>query len=229
MPSIALIGPDGAGKTTIARMLEQSSMVRCKHLYMGIYNTASGNVALPTSRLVEHLKRRVSGDDSSRTPESPPSPVALESPRTRGTLWRTARLVNRLAEEWFRQFASWYYQIQGYVVLYDRHFVFDFAREISAGAPESLDKRIHRWCLTYLYPRPDLVFFLDAPGEVLFARKGELSPAELERLRQAYLCQGARLSNFVRVDATQALEDVHIEIARYIVSFCQKQRLQSSS
>src|SRR3989442_325936 len=56
MSSIAIIGPDGAGKTTITRMLQASSSLPLKYLYMGI-NIEASNFALLTSRLIEHLKR----------------------------------------------------------------------------------------------------------------------------------------------------------------------------
>ena len=52
MASIALIGPDGAGKTTVTRFLEASSLLPFKYLYMGI-NLEASNVALPTFRFIE--------------------------------------------------------------------------------------------------------------------------------------------------------------------------------
>jgi len=55
MSTIALIGADGSGKTTIARMLLESPPVKMKYLYMGL-NTESSNYALPTSRLIYYLK-----------------------------------------------------------------------------------------------------------------------------------------------------------------------------
>jgi thymidylate kinase len=187
-------------------------MLPFKYLYMGVDISAS-NLALPSSRLAERLKRR-------QRNASVGGARAIPSDRqNRGRLRAIARLANRLAEEWFRQLVSWFYQRRGFVVLYDRHFVFDFAPEIAGDGPETLDKRLHRWALTHLYPRPGLVIFLDAPGAVLFARKGESTAEELERRRQAFLRQGERLPNFVRVDATRPLENVYEEIVRRILEF----------
>src|SRR5688572_11601020 len=217
MRSITLIGPDRAGKTTITRRLETSGLLPFKYLYMGV-SISSSNTALFTSRLAERFKRRSRGAPASSHGESSassrPGKVGF-----RHQLRAAARLTNRLADAWFRQGLSWYYQLRGMVVLYDRHFVFDYAPEITMGTPDSLEKRLQQWCLTRLYPSPDLVIFLDAPGEVLFARKGELSPAELERRRQGFLRQGERLPNFVRVDATRPLEVVYQEVAEHIVRF----------
>ncbi|HXE81262.1 MAG TPA: hypothetical protein VNK41_10955, partial [Vicinamibacterales bacterium] len=104
--------------------------------------------------------------------------------------------------------------------LYDRHYVFDFSLHITGEGPQTFDRRIHRWCLLHLYPRPDLVILLDAPGELLFARKGELTVEELERRRQAFLRTGAGMPGFVRVDATRPIEQVYADVAEHVVRAC---------
>jgi hypothetical protein len=76
-------------------------------------------------------------------------------------------------EEWYRQLLSWRYQAQGYIVLYDRHFLFDFSLDGVDSNVMAFERRLHRWILTRFYPRPSLVVYLDAPAEVLFGRKGE--------------------------------------------------------
>ena len=223
MPSVALIGPDGAGKTTITRMLEQSSGIRFKYLYMGIDIPAS-NVALPTARWVERLKSRRRDSVTSGGPGAGNArDVRTLRPRGRAGVRSVARLGFRLADEWFRQVVSWTYQIRGFAVLYDRHFVFDFAPEIT-GRAEPLDRRIHRWCLHQLYPQPNLVIFLDAPGALLFARKGESTVEELERRRQGFLQLGKRIRGFVRVDATKPLPEVYAEVAEHISRLCNSGR-----
>lgn len=222
MATIALIGPDGAGKTTLTRMLERSGALPIRSLYMGVA-ISSSNVMLPTTRLAGWLKRR------GEAPATPGDPAPLPAPggrrRGRKRLRAVARLANRVVEEWYRQLVSWGYQLRGFVVLYDRHFLFDFAPEIMAGREETLEQRLHRWSLTFFYPRPDLVIFLDAPAEVLFARKGELTVPELERRRQAFLRQGERVPNFVRVDATRPLGEVYQEVLSHILRVRQGRRI----
>lgn len=212
--SIAVIGPDGAGKTTITRMLESSRVMRLKYLYMGI-NTSSSNIALPTSRLIERLKRRPRGPSAPRTLHA--ANGAAPSKR-RGMVWATARLANRLAEQSFRQCVAWSYQLRGYVVLYDRHFVFDFGGA-PAGQRLPWDRRLYQWCVARFSPRPDLVILLDAPGAVLFARKGESTIEELEDRRQRLLRQGKELPAFVVVDATRPLQTVYDDVVNHILAF----------
>ena len=218
MASVALIGPDGAGKTTLTRMLEKSGEFRFKYIYMGI-DVAASNFALPTSRLARRLKSRLKGNGPTtlRIPATKGTEATLPGGRGRGgAITAAARLANRLADEWYRQLVSWLYERRGFIALYDRHFVFDFSREVSGQAFETFDRRIHRWCLERFYPRPDLVIFLDAPGELLFARKGELTIEELERRRQAFVEVGRRMPSFRRVDATRPLDEVYAEIVRHI-------------
>jgi thymidylate kinase len=69
------------------------------------------------------------------------------------------------------------------------------------------------------YPRPDLLICLDAPGDVLFARKGEGSPAMLEARRQEYLRLRDAVEHYVLVDATQSLEAVTQETGDLILGF----------
>ncbi len=224
MFSVALIGPDGAGKSTITRVLLESAPFTLKYIYMGI-NIKASNFALPTSRFVEYLRRGRHDRNAER------SRTVTESSRPGGDrklylgakLWAAGRLANCLAEEWYRQLLSWSYQARGYIVLYDRHFLFDFSLDGVDSDVWTFERRVHRWILTRLYPRPSLVIYLDAPAEVLFARKGEKTLEELENRRQAFIRQGTQVRNFVRVDGTQQLNAVCAEVSKLIAEYSGRQ------
>lgn len=213
MFSVALIGADGAGKTTVARQLERAFPLPVKYLYMGI-NTQSSNVVLPSTRLLERLYRLSHSSGATRANLQVPS-----GPRKRsgGTLRRAVRLAVNISEEIYRELLSWWYRRQGCMVIYDRHFQFDFEYQPAADRPMS--DRLHRWFLAHLYPRPDLVIFLDAPAEVLYARKPEAPPEWLHWRREQFLMQGRQLANFLRVDATQPLPAVVTEVTGHIICF----------
>jgi thymidylate kinase len=133
-------------------------------------------------------------------------------------------LANRLAEEWFRQGLAWYYERRGYVVVFDRHFFSDYyAHDISATSGSlPLSRRIHGFVLDRLYPKPDLVILLDAPANILFARKGEGTIALLERRRQEYLSLRDRLEDFAIVDASQPAEEVIRQVTDLIRGFMRR-------
>lgn len=218
MATIALIGGDGAGKTTVARALVDSSVVPMRYLYMGILPT-SANHALPTTRIAYRLKAR----------ESRRAGIEISGGRypsvERGLLGTWARVLIRMSEEWYRQLVSWLFQLRGYVVIYDRHFVFEY--ELNPTASQDalpLAERIHRWVLRRLYPRPDLVILLDAPSQELYRRKDEQSVDRLARLRTRYLARNDLVSDFVTVDTSQSLELVVAEVSGHLDRFLRTRR-----
>ena len=130
-------------------------------------------------------------------------------------------LANRLAEEWYRQGVVWSYTLRGSIVVFDRHFFFDYyAYDIARnGAGRPLPRRFHGWMLNKLYPKPDLVVFLDAPASLLFARKPEATISYLERRREEYAQFRDKFRNFAVVDASQPEEAVLRDVLHIIEDF----------
>lgn len=194
-----------------------------KYLYMGA-NAASSNIALPTTRIVYALKVRKERRAREARGETLTGPVSLHQLQKRGDprgrLWAAARLLNRLAGAALRQGASWVYQARGFIVVYDRHYLFDFT---PAGVDRRrLSERVHRWLLEHFYPKPGLALFLDAPPEVLIARKHEVSAPYLEERRRAFLQRGATIENFYVIDASQSAEEVYEVAAEAITSYLEQ-------
>jgi len=229
MASIAIIGQDGAGKSTISKMVLENVDLPLKYLYMG-RNVESGKFNLPTSRLVQFLKvyeykknNKISDYDKAKKL----SLHELDKNRkkdTRGHLGAFARLVNRLLEEWFRLIISWSYQLRGFIVIYDRHFIFDYAVD-----PEKQDlsklrltDKIHLWILNNIYEKPDLVIFLNAPAQVLFERKAEATIEYIEQKNRLFKRIGNMMPNFIEVDAANSVEKVFNDVRNLILKFCKK-------
>lgn len=213
MSTITLIGLDGAGKTTIAKLLLESSSRPLKYLYMGTA-IGSSNYALPTSRLLHYFRER----ELRKQPlEVQQKLRTLQKLKNRGRIGAAFTLLHRLSEEWFRQSVSWVFQLRGFVLLYDRHFIFECAPDdVEDQKPRRLSDRIHFWLLWHAYPRPRLIFFLDAPPEVLFERKPEATFEYLKVRRRTYLNLGKQMQNFFRIDATQSPDEVLNEIQNHI-------------
>jgi thymidylate kinase len=227
MFTVALIGPDGAGKSTISRKLQDISPLPLKYVYMGV-NLESSNLVLPTTRLLLEIKRARGGRPDIAAP-SRNAQVSSKSSLTllgkvKKSLMAVFRFFNLTAEEWFRQFVVWFYLFQGYYVIFDRHFYFDYyaydIENTNSGRP--LTSRLHGFMLQKLYPKPDFVIFLDAPSEVLYARKPEGTLAALESRRQEYVRLRDTLPNSVVVDVSQPMEDVAHQVSELILGFKQK-------
>jgi thymidylate kinase len=227
--TVALIGCDGAGKTTVARALERESGLPVRYLYMGV-GTDSVNRTLPTTRVANELTRRraaarPAGEAAHRGPNGAGERAAGDGAaggtraRRHGRARAALRLANRLAEEWYRQLIAETYVARGAIVVFDRHFLADYHAIDVTGAGRPLSRRIHGFMLARAYPRPDLAVFLDAPPEVLYSRKGEGTIASLTRRRQDYrglVDSGDAAGQAAVVSATQPLDAVVAEVAGLI-------------
>lgn len=189
--TVALLAPDGGGKTTLATELARRFFVPSRYIYMGT-NIEASTVGLPTTRWLQAQSRR------------PSKPLRL--------LARALRFPNNVAEQWYRYATSYYHMVRGRLVLFDR-YVYDAPGAIRRT---SLKSRARRWLLSALAPKPDLVVFLDAPGEVLYARKGEHTPAILEQQRQHYLGLQQHLPQMVVIDATSSADQVRRRVTSLI-------------
>jgi thymidylate kinase len=223
--TVALLGVDGAGKTTVARRLEHELGRQVSYLYMGV-NPDSSNRLLPTTRLVRAVRRRRGAPPDDRGPREH---ADVRRQAGGGALSRacrsakaTLRLANRLAEEWYRQALSWWDVRRGRIVLFDRHFAADYrAYDVAGDSRLPLSRRIHGFFLAHVYPRPDLVIVLDAPPEVLLARKGEGTLASLARRRDEYLELRASTEHYAVVDASRPLDEVVAEVRELVGRFAQ--------
>ncbi len=151
---------------------------------------------------------------------APPPITGGPAERTAKAGLRAVRLVLWLAEEWFRQIVAEYHRRRGRIVLFDRHFYADYYHfDVATEARRPLSSRLHGWLLKNVYPKPDLVICLDAPGQVLFDRKGEASPEWLENRRRQYLQLSAVIPDFVVVDVNRPLDVVTHEVATVISEY----------
>ena len=223
--TVALIGCDGAGKTTVARALERAPGPPIRYLYMGVSAEAS-NRQLPTTRLANFVKRARGGGGSQHPlPAVAPAHPAGRVRSARRSARAGLRLANRLAEEWYRQLIAQAYRARGDIVVFDRHFVADYHAYDMSGQARTLSRRLHGWLLSHAYPKPDLVIYLDASPEVLYARKGEGTLASLARRRTEYLGLGEVAEHFAIVSAEMPLDDVVAEVAGLVREFDATRRI----
>lgn len=220
MLTVALIGLDGAGKTSVARWLATELPMPSRYVYMGLNRDASTHL-LPTTRIVRRLRRATGtapANGVGRAANGAGQVIAdPRRRRFRRRLLGPLRLVNRLAEESYLHAVAWFHRRRGRVVILDRHFMSDFFGTDVVGPERSFAQRLHGFVLTHLYPKPDLMIFLDAPPEIAFARKGEGTIEELARRRDDYASLVRVVSAFVRIDASRPLEEVRGDARRAIL------------
>jgi thymidylate kinase len=215
--SVALIGPDGAGKSTVSALLEQSSLPRpVKRIYMGV-NLEASSLMLPTTRLLMAAKRARGGRPDMVAGDTLGTRTESAAKGMKSGAKQAARLAVWMTEEWLRQLVAAFYSARGYIVIFDRHFFADYYHSHVQQAPTgSRLNRLHGWMLEHAYPKPSLVVCLDAPADVLYARKGEADPEWLAARRQQYLELAAVVPSFATVDAGQPLDAVLSDVVGHI-------------
>lgn len=173
--TVAVLGPDGAGKSTVVAALREASFpVEVNCVYFGLWREYAAD------RRLRHL------------------PGARFALRVLRALRQTGR--------------ARYHRWRGGLVLLDRS-PYDALLGEAAG---SLGGRLLGGLALAISPRPDAVLLLDAPGDVMFARKGEDSVEVLEWRRQRYLGLTAVLPELVVLDATAPSAEVGLAAASAI-------------
>lgn len=178
--AVAVLGPDGAGKSTLVAALPGALGADALVVYMGV-NRDSQTHALPTMRWAQRWVAPVP-----TVAPTTPGPRAATGRRSRPTA-RLRRIVTRvhlLLDQAYRVGIGMRARRQGRTVIFDR-YLYDAEVDAAVEGRHRCEEQILRW-IRRRFPAPDLVVVLDAPGHVLFARKGEHDVERLERLRRAY-------------------------------------------
>ena len=157
---IVVLGPDGAGKSSVI------------HGILGQLNSGGRAVKM------RHLKPRLAFP---RRGNAGAIVVDPHGKPPRSALVSVAKILIWLGEEWY---ATHFQDKKGELLICDRYYhdLLVDSRRYRYGGP--------RWIASLigsLMPQPRLWLLLDAPAEVLQARKQEVTSEESERQRQAYL------------------------------------------
>ena len=213
LPTVAIVGPDGAGKTTVARRVVDLLPVPARYVYMG-WNYDASNVLLPWNRLSRWLRpeRQVGAEER----PGRRLPVA-------GQLAQALKLINLLAEGWYRQIAANRLARAGYMVIFDRHFVADYAESPGTSTPPL--RRLRHALLRRSVPAPRVIIYLDAPPETLLERKGEGAIASLSRQRAAYRRVIAEHPHAMELASAGNVEEVSRAVCAAIMQFVDGDRV----
>lgn len=192
---VVLLGPDGAGKSSVADGVRAALGPAFRRTALGHFNP-------------DLFARAAARGAAGASAPHEQAPRTLPASLLKAAYW----LFDFTAGYWMRIRPA---VVRSTLVVYDRYL------------PDAqVDPRRYRfqgpaWTLRAVWrlvPKPDLVVLLDAPTEVLRARKTEVSLPETARQREEYRSLVGRLPNGHVVDAARPLAEVVGEVERLVLA-----------
>ena len=220
---VTFLGTDGAGKSTVTARVEQDlapvfSSTKRYHRpvasplrWMKRYRTGSRSGGHVGASAVDLDAQSAQPDPPGKPPHN--LPVSLLK---LGLWWADFTVFGYLLDVYPRLVESTF-------VLLDRYYhdLLVHPHGYRYGGPLWIARLVGRFV-----PRPHLVILLDAPAEVIQARKPELPFEETARQREAYLGVVEGLSNAHVVDTSQPLDAVVDEAERIILEYMAQRSTQ---
>lgn len=172
-PVVAVLGPDGAGKGTVIAALRREIPATVTARYLGHGEASRGEYVSRPRTAASAAGVRAAGRRAARVV------LGLLSVERRESQYRLRRALRSALRTW----AGYLYAWRGDIVICDRHPLELLAVDDDEPGPAAA---LERRAVLALVPWPDAVVLLDAPADVLYARKGEHSPERLEHWRARY-------------------------------------------
>lgn len=188
---IAVLGPDGSGKTTVIEHLEKE-----------IAPAFRRNIRF-------HLRPHFGRTGGVLAPVTNP-----HAQKPRGRLASAVKTLMFIADYWLGWLRSVYpAKVRSTLVVFDRYYHDMLIDPVRYRLP--LNCLLPKF-LAWSVPQPDLWLILDAPPEILVARKGEITLQAAQELTIKYRSLAHSLPNAVLINTGAGLEETLADVVRVV-------------
>lgn len=184
---ICFVGIDGSGKTTLAKRLEQDlkrSGISCKYAWCG-WRGYNSFLFKPFAKLIKKFY-----DNNEKL-------KSVTNAKIPGTL----ALLDYILSLSEKSFLSLY----TYDIFIADRYIYDMLVGFTIANSEIT--YIQKFLLD-LFPKPDIIFFLDVPVEIAFSRKNDIPSTDYLVKRKKVYMSILNLPEVKILDGTQNLEDL---------------------
>jgi thymidylate kinase len=210
---ITFLGPDGSGKTTVGTRVEQD----LASAFSSIKWYQRRPLGYSSWRWVMRRYREMYSSPPDRGLSSAADGKVHRDEPIRGLSISLGKLAFWWAFTVFGHMVDIRPRLVDHtLVIFDRYLwdLLVYPEHYRYGGPLWLARFVSRFI-----PQPNIVILLDAPPEVIQARKQEVPFEETARQRQAYLKVISGLSNGHVVNASKPLDDVVDEVERIVLGY----------
>ncbi|MCG7587662.1 hypothetical protein, partial [Photobacterium sp. OFAV2-7] len=199
--SICLLGSDGSGKSTIISAISQD------------LEQSTKNIAYI------HLKpslKSLFGKTKEETSVPVENPHALPA---RSSTLSAAKITYWMISYWLHLFFHGHKNLT--LLIWDRYYydVYLDPKRYRFGAPIWFAKLVGK-----LIPKPGLCIILDAPAEVIYKRKQEVSLEEIKKQRIEYLTFAEKHSNTIVLDSSVSVDETADKARAAVINHLSKKQ-----
>lgn len=193
---VCIIGPDGAGKSTITAFIRDSLYDKIFKKYKYIHKDFQ---ILPQLKLIKNIFKRSTKVSGKNLRDNP---ILVGMVRPHYSLRSAMYISYYFIDFMLGHFAVRYYRWKNGLIIADRYFYDYLYQRVYSNIPYW-----YPLLLSKFIPKPDVTICLFADSRTIYERKPELDTSEIERQLSEIKKLSSKIQTVIWIDSGVALED----------------------